>query len=137
MKRKNMSPMFQEQITNLVKSKRFRGTEYAICVNSGSMRIKKSKISDDADINSFKIIGEIKNVEKAYEIAEKFILDFENDKERYDEIIEVFKSIYEVTMSISSYHEMPITKIVLREEKAQIVDAFKIYTRNKIKITVV
>jgi len=129
--------MFQEQITNLVKSKRFRGTEYAICVNSGSMRIKKSKISDDADINSFKIIGEIKNVEKAYEIAEKFILDFENDKERYDEIIEVFKSIYEVTMSISSYHEMPITKIVLREEKAQIVDAFKIYTRNKIKITVV
>lgn len=132
-----MSPMFQEQITNLVKSKRFRGTEYVICVNSGSMRIKKSKISDDADINSFKIIGEIKNVEKAYEIAEKFILDFENDKERYDEIIEVFKSIYEVTMSISSYHEMPITKIVLREEKAQIVDAFKIYTRNKIKITVV
>ena len=30
-----MSPMFQEQITNLVKSKRFKGTEYAICVNSG------------------------------------------------------------------------------------------------------
>lgn len=132
-----MSPMFQKQITNLVKSKRFKGTEYAICVNSGSLRIKKSKISDNADINSFKIIGEIKDVEKAYEIAEKFILDFENDKERYDEIIEVFKSIYEVTMSISSYHEMPITKIELREEKAQIVDAFKNYTKNKIKITVV
>ena len=96
-----MSSMFQEQITNLVKSKRFKGTEYAICINSGSMRIKKSKISDDADIN------------------------------------EVFKSIYEVTMSISSYHELPITKIILKEEKAKIVDAFKIYTKNEIKITVV
>ena len=132
-----MISIFQEQITNLVKSKRFKGTEYAICVNSGSMRIKKSKISDDADINSLKIIGEIKDVEKAYKVAEKYILDFENDKERYDEIIEVFKSIYEVTMSISSYHEMPITKIELREEKAQIVNAFKVYTKNKIKITVV
>lgn len=132
-----MSSIFQEQITNLVKSKRFRGTEYAICVNSGSMRIKKSKISDNADINSLKIIGEIKDVEKAYEIAEKFILDFENDKEQYNEIIEVFKSIYEITMSISSYHEMPITKIELKEEKAQIVNTFKNYTKNKIKITVV
>lgn len=132
-----MSSMFQEQITNLVKSKRFKGTEYAICVNSGSLRIKKSKISDDADINSLKIIGEIKDVEKAYKVAEKYILDFENDKERYDEIIEVFKSIYEVTMSISSYHEMPITKIVLREEKEKIVDAFKNYMKNEIKITVV
>ena len=132
-----MSLMFQEQITNLVKSKRFKGTEYAICINSGSMRIKKSKISDDADINSLKMIGEIKDVEKAYELAEKFILDFENDKEQYNEIIEVFKSIYEVTMSISSYHELPITKIILKEEKAKIVDAFKIYTKNEIKITVV
>lgn len=131
-----MISIFQEQITNLVKSKRFKGTEYAICVNSGSMRIKKSKISDDADINSLKIIGEIKDVDKAYKIAEKYILDFENDKEQYSEIIEVFKSIYEVTMSISSYHEMPITKIELKEEKAQIVDAFKNYTKNKIKITV-
>lgn len=118
--------------TKLVKSKRCKDTEYEIFVDCNSIKISKTENSNPIDIYSIETFGKIKDIENAYEIAEKYILDLERDFENYADISKAFASICEFKIDSNSYFGEK--NDFLGEEAQKIMKMFKNETGNQIKL---
>ena len=118
--------------TKLVKSKRCDDTEYEIFVDRNSIKISKTENSNPIDIYSIEAFGKVKDIENAYEIAEKYILDFEKDFENYTDISKAFASICEFKIDSNSYFGEK--NDFLGEEARKIMEMFKNETGNQIRL---
>lgn len=118
--------------TKLVKSKRCKDTEYEIFVERNSIKISKTENSNPIDIYSIETFGKIKDIENAYEIAEKYILDLERDFENYADISKAFASICEFKIDSNSYFGEK--NDFLGEEAQKIMKMFKNETGNQIRL---
>ena len=118
--------------TKLVKSKRCKDTEYEIFVDRNSIKISKTENSNPIDIYSIEAFGKVKNIENAYEIAEKYILDLERDFEKYADISKAFASICEFKIDSNSYFGEK--NDFLGEEARKIMEMFKNETGNQIRL---
>lgn len=118
--------------TKLVKSKRCKDTEYEIFVDRNSIKISKTENSNPIDIYSIETFGKIKDIENAYEIAEKYILDLERDFENYADISKAFASICEFKIDSNSYFGEK--NDFLGEETQKIMKMFKTETGNQIRL---
>lgn len=118
--------------TKLVKSKRCKDTEYEIFVDRNSIKISKTENSNPIDIYSIETFGKIKDIENAYEIAEKYILDLERDFENYVDISKAFASICEFKIDSNSYFGEK--NDFLGEETQKIMKMFKNETGNQIRL---
>ena len=118
--------------TKLVKSKRCDDTEYEIFVDRNSIKISKTENSNPIDIYSIEAFGKVKNIENAYEIAEKYILDLEKDFENYADISKAFASICEFKIDSNSYFGEK--NDFLGEEARKIMEMFKNETGNQIRL---
>lgn len=118
--------------TKLVKSKRCKDTEYEIFVDRNSIKISKTENSNPIDIYSIEAFGKVKNIENAYEIAEKYILDLERDFENYADISKAFASICEFKIDSNSYFGEK--NDFLGEEARKIMEMFKNETGNQIRL---
>lgn len=118
--------------TKLVKSKRCKDTEYEIFVERNSIKISKTENSNPIDIYSIEAFGKVKNIENAYEIAEKYILDLERDFENYADISKAFASICEFKIDSNSYFGEK--NDFLGEEAQKIMKMFKNETGNQIRL---
>mgnify|MGYP000849381263 CR=1 FL=1 len=118
--------------TKLVKSKRCDDTEYEIFVDRNSIKISKTENSNPIDIYSIEAFGKVKDIENAYEIAEKYILDLEKDFENYADISKAFASICEFKIDSNSYFGEK--NDFLGEEARKIMEMFKNETGNQIRL---
>lgn len=118
--------------TKLVKSKRCKDTEYEIFVDRNSIKISKTENSNPIDIYSIEAFGKVKDIENAYEIAEKYILDLERDFEYYADISKAFASICEFKIDSNSYFGEK--NDFLGEEAQKIMKMFKTETGNQIRL---
>lgn len=118
--------------TKLVKSKRCKDTEYEIFVDTNSIKISKTENSNPIDIYSIEAFGKVKDIENAYEIAEKYILDLEKDFENYTDISKAFASICEFKIDSNSYFGEK--NDFLGEEARKIMEMFKNETGNQIRL---
>lgn len=118
--------------TKLVKSKRCKDTEYEIFADRNSIKISKTENSNPIDIYSIEAFGKVKDIENAYEIAEKYILDLERDFENYADISKAFASICEFKIDSNSYFGEK--NDFLGEEAQKIMKMFKNETGNQIKL---
>lgn len=118
--------------TKLVKSKRCDDTEYEIFVDRNSIKISKTENSNPIDIYSIEAFGKVKDVENAYEIAKKYIIDLENDVENYADISKAFTSICEFKIDLDSFFGE--RNDFLGEEARKIMEMFKNETGNQIRL---
>ena len=118
--------------TKLVKSKRCDDTEYEIFVDRNSIKISKTENSNPIDIYSIEAFGKVKDIENAYKIAEKYILDLERDFENYTDISKAFASICEFKIDSNSYFGEK--NDFLGEEARKIMEMFKNETGNQIRL---
>lgn len=118
--------------TKLVKSKRCDDTEYEIFVDTNSIKISKTENSNPIDIYSIEAFGKVKDIENAYKIAEKYILDLERDFENYADISKAFTSICEFKIDSNSYFGEK--NDFLGEEAQKIMEMFKNETGNQIRL---
>lgn len=118
--------------TKLVKSKRCDDTEYEIFVDRNSIKISKTENSNPIDIYSIEAFGKVKDIENAYEIAEKYILDLEKDFENYADISKAFASICEFKIDSNSYFGEK--NDFLGEEAQKIMKIFKNEIGNQIRL---
>lgn len=118
--------------TKLVKSKRCKDTEYEIFVDCNSIKISKTENSNPIDIYSIEAFGKVKDIENAYKIAEKYILDLERDFENYTDISKAFASICEFKIDSNSYFGEK--NDFLGEEARKIMEMFKNETGNQIRL---
>ena len=118
--------------TKLVKSRRYKDAEYEIFVDCNSIKIKKTEKSNPVEIYSVEAFGKIKDIENAYEIAEKYIIDLENDVENYADISKAFASICEFKIDSNSYFGEK--NDFLGEEAQKIMKMFKNETGNQIRL---
>ena len=122
----------EKKETKLVKSKRCKDTEYEIFVDRNSIKISKTENSNPIDIYSIEAFGKVKDIENAYEIAEKYILDLERDFEYYADILKAFASICEFKIDSNSYFGEK--NDFLGEEAQKIMKMFKTETGNQIRL---
>lgn len=122
----------EKKETKLVKSKRCKDTEYEIFVDRNSIKISKTENSNPIDIYSIEAFGKVKDIENAYEIAEKYILDLERDFEYYADISKAFASICEFKIDSNSYFGEK--NDFLGKEAQKIMKMFKTETGNQIRL---
>lgn len=115
-----------------MKSKRCDDTEYEIFVDRNSIKISKTENSNPIDIYSIEAFGKVKDVENAYEIAKKYIIDLENDVENYADISKAFTSICEFKIDLDSFFGE--RNDFLGEEARKIMEMFKNETGNQIRL---
>lgn len=87
-----------------VKSEIFEKGEYEIEIKKGLLTISASKKAQVMEIRKIEVKGEIKEPERALEIATKNILDLEQGAGDYCDIAKAFKTVKEYTMDLDSYY---------------------------------
>lgn len=87
-----------------VKSEIFEKGEYEIEIKKGLLTISASKKAPVMEIQKIEVKGEMKEPERALEIAEKNILDLEQGAGDYCDIAKAFKIVTEYTMDLDSYY---------------------------------
>lgn len=83
-----------------VKSELFERGEYKIEVKEDLLTITSNEIEPIVEIQKVKVKGEIKNHERALEIAEKYILNLEQGKGDYCDIAKAFKEVKEYALDL-------------------------------------
>ena len=83
-----------------VKSELFERGEYKIEVKEDLLTITSNEIEPIVEIQKVKVKGEIKNHERALEIAEKYILNLEQGKGDYCDIKKAFKEVKEYALDL-------------------------------------
>lgn len=83
-----------------VKSKFFERGEYKIEVKEDLLTITSNEEGRAVEIQKAEVKGEIKDQERALEIAEKYILDLEQGKGDYCDIKKAFKEVKEYALDL-------------------------------------
>ena len=97
-----MRKVKEKNMKKTVKSEIFEKGEYEIEVKEGLLTISASKKVLVMEIQKIEVKGEIKDLERALEIAEKNILDLEQGAGDYCDIAKAFKEVKEYTMDLDS-----------------------------------
>ena len=113
-----------------VKSEIFEKGEYKIEIKKGLLTISPSKKVPVMEIQKIEVKGEIKEPERALEIAEKYILDLEQGAGDYCDISKAFKIVKEYTMDLDSYGGDP--DVFLGELAQQAYNSFYEKVRTKV-----
>ena len=112
-----------------VKSEIFEKGEYRIEIKKDLLTIKSSG-KEPAEIKKIEAKGEIKEPERALEIAQKYILDMEQGAGDYCDIAKAFKNVKEYTMDLDSYYGDP--DVFLGELAQQAYNSFYEKVRTKV-----
>ena len=83
-----------------VKSELFERGEYKIEVKEDLLTITSNEIEPIVEIQKAEVKGEIKDQERALEIAEKYILNLEQGKGDYCDIAKAFKEVKEYALDL-------------------------------------
>lgn len=97
-----MRKVKEKNMKKTVKSEIFEKGEYKIEIKKELLTISASKKVPVMEIQKIEVKGEIKDLERALEIAEKNILDLEQGAGDYCDIAKPFKEVKEYTMDLDS-----------------------------------